>query len=60
MVQPFVDFVVVQPSVEVLFRPEEIVHRSPTTLLDPNCFGIEMFYFTLIDDDTDLVTAMRA
>ena len=30
----------VQPGVEMLFRPEEVVHHSPTPLLDPDVSGI--------------------
>ena len=50
----------VQPGVEMLFRPEEVVHHSPTPLLDPDVSGIGLGDLAGSDLNGNAVAAVGA
>ena len=50
----------IQPFVQVLFRPEEVIHHSPASVLDPDRFGIEVGDFPTRDFHIDTIAAVGA
>ncbi len=58
LIQSLIIRIHIQPSVKVFFRPEEIIHRSPTSPLNPNCFGSKVGNLTGGDLDGNGIAAM--
>ena len=60
LLKPFVFRMFLQPRAQVLFRPEEIVDRSTTPLLDEHRVWFQRDNLGLFDLDADLVAAVAA
>ncbi len=60
MRQALIRPILAQPTIEVLFRPEEIVDRSATSLLNVNRVRVDRDQLSLAELDGDPVAAMRA
>ena len=60
LIQVSIIGVLVQPVAQMLFRPEEIIHHSPASLLDPDAFGVRLGDLASADLHVDRVAAVSA